>query len=402
MFKTRASRVLTATLLLGLLSVGGKAQAAVAEVRDEAHFFSAGAVAEANDSIKEIKQRYMKDLLIETIVLVPEDKKDEANSSDEKVKGHFFANWAIQRARAQGVNGIYVLITREPGHVEVVVGNQTRTVFPDEERHRLSQLLLTHFRQKEYDEGLRAAVKDVRSVLSTAPTTGTSATAPANPNRPGHNQPTVPQPTAPQPTLPSGRARAAGGSWLPWLGVGLAILLGIWVLSAVLRALSGNQQRPIGAGFGGPGPYGGAAPYGGYGGYGGGGGGFFSNMMGGLFGAAAGSWLYDQFSGGHSHFGGQGPLGSPPTIGPTPDRPDTDPHDTGYSAEGGDFNQPAERYDDRSGSADDTSSWGSGGDFGGGDSGGDVGGGDFGGGGDTGGGDFGGGGGGDTTSGGDF
>jgi uncharacterized membrane protein YgcG len=385
MFKTRASRVLTATLLLSLLSVGVRAQAAVTEVRDEAHFFSAGAVLEANDSIKEIKQRYKKDLLIETVRQVPEDKKDEANSSDEKVKGHFFANWAIQRARAQGVNGIYVLITREPGHVEVVVGNQTRTVFPDEERHRLSQLLLTHFRQKEYDEGLRAAVKDVRSVLATAPTAGTSAAAPANPNRSSHNQPTP----------PGGRARAAGGSWLPWLGVGLAILLGIWVLSAFLRTLSGNQQRPIGAGFGGPSPYGGSGPYGGYGGYGyPAGGGFLSNMMGGLFGAAAGSWLYDQFSGGHSHFGGQGPLGGPPAIGPTPDRPDTD-----YTAEGGDFNQPAERYDDRGGSsADDTSSWGSGG--------GDFGGGDFGGGNDAGGGDFGGGGdaggGGDTTSGGDF
>ena len=396
---TRASRVLTATFLLGLLSLGARAQTAVAEVRDEAHFFSAGAVAQANETIQEIKQRSKKDLLIETVRQVPEYKSDEANSSDEKVKGRFFANWAIQRARAEGINGIYVLITREPGHVEVVVGNQTRTIFPDEKRHRLSQLLLTHFRQKEYDEGLLAAVKDVRSVLASAPTAGKVTAAPVNPNRPGHNQPTVPSPTVPSPTVPQrpvpgGRAGAAGGSWLPWLGIGLAVVVGIWLLSAVLRAISGNQQRPYGAGYGGPGPYGGGpSPYGGYGGYGGGGG-FFSNMMGGLFGAAAGSWLYDQFSGGHSLHGGYGQMGGSPTIGSTPDLRDTDPHDTGYSAEGGDFNQPAERYDDRgSSSTDDTSSWGSGGDFGGGDSGG---------GGDFGGGDSGGGGGGDTTSGGDF
>src|SRR5262245_54988713 len=75
MFWTRASRGLTATLLLGLLSLGGRAQAAIAEVRDEAHFFSADAVAHANDSIKEIKQRYKKDLLIETVRQVPEDKR---------------------------------------------------------------------------------------------------------------------------------------------------------------------------------------------------------------------------------------------------------------------------------------------------------------------------------------
>src|SRR5262245_18177079 len=150
MFWTRANRVLTATFLLGLLSLGSRAQAAVAEVRDEAHFFSDHAVAQANEIIKEIKQQHKKDLLIETIHQVPEDKRDEANSSDAKVKGHFFANWAIQRARAEGVNGIYVLITREPGHVEVAVGNQTHKVFSNEERHRLSQLLLTHFRREEY------------------------------------------------------------------------------------------------------------------------------------------------------------------------------------------------------------------------------------------------------------
>src|SRR5262245_34211378 len=150
MFWTRARRVLTATLLLGLLSLGGRAQAAIAEVRDEAHFFSADAVAQANEIIKEIKQRYKKDLLIETVGHVPDNKRDEANSSDAKVKGHFFANWAIERARMEGVNGIYVLITREPGHVEVAVGNQTHAVFSNEERHRLSQLLLTHFRREEY------------------------------------------------------------------------------------------------------------------------------------------------------------------------------------------------------------------------------------------------------------
>src|SRR5262245_35822329 len=85
MFWTHASRVFTATLLLGLVSLGAPAQAGVAEVRDEAQFFSASAVAEANDQIKEIKQRHKKDLLIETVRQVPADKKAEATSSDEKV-----------------------------------------------------------------------------------------------------------------------------------------------------------------------------------------------------------------------------------------------------------------------------------------------------------------------------
>jgi uncharacterized membrane protein YgcG len=383
MSPTHASLVLTATFLLGLLGFGGPVQAATAEVRDEANFFSADAQTRAEKIIKEIGQRYKKDLLIETMRQVPADKREEANSSDEKAKRRFFANWAIQRARAEGLNGIYVLITREPGHVEIAVGNQTRTVFPDEARQRLSQLLLDHFRRKEFDEGLLAAVQEVRSVLATAPTAGPGATvgpgadATSNHNRPAHNRRAA----------PGGWGGTAGGSWLRWLSIGLAVLVGVWLLSALMRAFSGTQPRPAGAAFGGPGP--GGAPYAGYGGpgyggYGTGGGGFFTSLMGGLFGAAAGSWLYDQFSGGHSHLGGPGSMGGLPTTG-TPDQRDTD-----YSAEGGDFDQPAEAYEDDRGGGfpEDNSSSGSGGDFGGG------------GGGDFGGGDFGGGS--DTTSGGDF
>jgi uncharacterized protein len=354
-------------LLLAWLTSGHEARGALAEVRDEAHFFSADAVSQANGSIREIKQRFKKDLLIETIRQAPESKKDEANSSDEKVKGRLFANWAIERARMEGVNGIYVLITHEPGHVEVVVGNQTQAVFSKDARHRLSQLLLTHFRQKEYDEGLLAAVKEVRSVLAGAPANRAAAAPPGNLNQPSPNRP-----------APAGRGAVGSGSLIRWVWIALAVFLGVWLLSAVMRALSASQQRPAGAGFGGGGPMG--SPYGGNGGYGGygmGGGGFFSSLMGGLFGAAAGSWLYDQFSGGHSPGGGYGPIGGPPTMGSS-DRGDTD-----YTAEGGDFDQAEANEGADGGFSDDNSSWGSGGDFGG------DGGGDFGGGGDGGsGGDF--------------
>jgi len=367
MFGTRASRIRTTALFLGLLGASTAAPAVIAEVRDEAQFFSRDAVAQANETIKDIKQRYKKDLLIETVRRVPESKQDEANSSDPKTKAHFFANWAVERAKMEGVNGIYVLITREPGHVEVAVGNQTHAMFSNEERHRLSELLLTHFRRKEYDEGLLAAVKDVRSVLAIAPASGRAVVPPTNRN--------LPAPHRPAP--PAGPGGAVSGSGIRWLAIGLVVLLGIGILSAIMRAASSNQPRPVGPGFGGPGGMG--APYGGYGGYGTGGGGFFSSLMGGLFGAAAGNWLYDQFSGGQSHLGGYGHMGASPTIGSAPDTQDTD-----YTAEGGDFDQ-AEANDDRGSFGDDNSSWGGGGDFGGAGGGG----GDFGGGGDAGsGGDF--------------
>ena len=92
----------------------------------------------------------------------------------------------------------------------------------------------------------------------------------------------------------------------------------------------------------------------------GGGGGFLSSLVGGMFGAAAGMWMYDQF---FSNHGSNSAYGS--------DRNDVSGGDSGFTGQDSDYNS-------------------SGGDFGGSDSG--SSGGDWGGGGDSGGGDSGGGG----------
>ena len=118
---------------------------------------------------------------------------------------------------------------------------------------------------------------------------------------------------------------------------------------------------------------------GGYGGAPAGGGGFMSSMFGGIGGALAGNWLYDQFSGGRHQSTSY-------------DQGTVDPGVTGSPAETGgtDWVAPNETGGDWGGGGGDTG--GGGGDWGGGSADAGGGGGDWGGGG---GGDFGGGGGGD-------
>ena len=89
----------------------------------------------------------------------------------------------------------------------------------------------------------------------------------------------------------------------------------------------------------------------------GGGGGFFQNMMGSMFGAAAGMWMYDNFFGSHSS---ASTFGSDPT--------DTSHSDGGFSGTDTDYTSSGGSFGDDSG--------------GGFDGGGDSGGGDIGGGGD--------------------
>jgi uncharacterized membrane protein YgcG len=135
------------------------------EVRDQAGFFSADAVSKANDIIREIKREQKKDLLIEAFPRPPAGKEDEASSADAKEKDRFFADWALERARAEEVNGIYVLICKAPPYVKVAVGKETHRVFSDDDRDRLGEILVKAFHEKNYDDGLLEGVRFVQRTL---------------------------------------------------------------------------------------------------------------------------------------------------------------------------------------------------------------------------------------------
>jgi TPM domain len=359
-----------------------RAWAVVPEVKDAAGFFTRGALAKANAQITEIQKKFRKDLLIETFPGVPADKAEAFGKLDKQGRSRFFQDWAIERARGERVEGIYVLITKQPGHVQVEVGKneQKRGFRVPTDTDRLSKILLQNFQKKEYDSGLLEAVQFVEQKL------GENLGVAARPA-------SEPLPAIIDQGVHKVAPAVQGASGMSWILIIIVVLIGFWILRALFRGifhmLGGGGPRQYGPGPG-PGPgYGGpGAGYGGPG-YGGGGGGFMSGMLGGLFGAAAGNWLYDSFGRGGGGFGGGGFGGGGGSYGggsgPAPSDADQD-----YSGSGGDFG---------GGSQDDGG--GSGGDFGGGDSGGGDfggGGGDFGG----GGGDFGGGGGDFGGGGGDF
>jgi uncharacterized protein len=209
----------------------------------------------------------------------------------------------------------------------------------------------------DQDAGLKSLVSAIEQTTEQV-IQGSAAAAPARGRRP----------------MDAGRpgaARGGGSGVMTFLMIGLGIMAVLFFVR-VIGGLFGGAGNPAGmGGMGmrgrgmGPGPGGYGGP--GYGpGYGRPGGGFFSGMLGGLGGALAGNWLYDQMSGRH---GGHTDASSYPTS-----------EGSGGYYSGGD--EPIVGGDDGgSGGA----SWGDsgGGDWGGGDGGGDWGGG----GGDWGGGD---------------
>jgi S1-C subfamily serine protease len=135
-------------------------------VKDGAKFFSAEAVAKADAEIKRLAHRFGRDLLIETYPAVPPDDTDRVRAMAGEEKEVYFRAWAQRRARAQGVNGITVLICRDPTYLYVNVAQEAKPVFDESAERRLRDLLRTRFHDRKYDEGLLAAVKLVGGELA--------------------------------------------------------------------------------------------------------------------------------------------------------------------------------------------------------------------------------------------
>jgi hypothetical protein len=367
------------------VSMSGSALAVVPEVKDAAGFFTPDALTKADRQLAEIQKKYHKDLLIETFATVPPDKTDAFEKMDKPARAKFFQSWANDRAKKERVEGVYVLILKQPGHVQVEVGRETqkKAFAVPADQNQLRNILVENFQSKDYDRGLLQGVEFFERKLGENLHVAAAPRSEALPKVLEHGVNKV------------GPA-VQGASGMSWIVILIIIVVGFWILRALFRGIfhmlgGGGPPRQYGPGPGGGPGYGGpgyGAP--GYGG-GGGGGGFMSGMLGGLFGAAAGNWLYDSFGRGGGMGGGFGG-GGERSYGGGGSSSGASDADQDYSGSGGDF-----------GGGD---GGGGGGDFGGGDSGGgDSGGGDFGGGGGDfggGGGDFGGGGGDFGGGGGDF
>src|SRR6185436_5742106 len=96
------------------------------EVRDNAGLFSPAAVKQADETIRNIQRDFRKELLVETFASVPDSGKDEYARNREE----FFANFVRERAQAARLDGIYVLVMKEPPphrfRIQVGVGQATQ------------------------------------------------------------------------------------------------------------------------------------------------------------------------------------------------------------------------------------------------------------------------------------
>lgn len=312
-----------ATLLLLGTALG---RADGSGIRDNATLFSDAAKSEASRNITELEKRFGKDLAIETFKAIPDDLKKGVDLQDKAAMNRLFEQWAVKQAKQLKVNGVYVLISTEPAHLQIVLGTETqKKAFTLLDRDNLISTMLGRLRQKQNDQALLEGVNFVHSTIR----------AHASVRAPARSMAPMPAPAVTSHAESSETSR-------PWLWILLALLgVGaVLLIMGIFRAMTRGGGTPGVAG---------ASPLSG-------GGGFMSSLLGGMFGAAAGMWLYNQFSGNHGSAWGADQNSNNDGGGDNT----FSGRDSDYSSSGGDFS--------------DSSSGG--GDSGGGDSGG-GGGGDF-------------------------
>jgi uncharacterized membrane protein YgcG len=309
-------------------------------VEDGAGLFSRDGIKKAKNEFAQLKstnERQVTILTMSTLPAADAAEFDKIGADDKTAARGFWADFTQREVRGERAKGVFVLVCRKPGHVHIVADRAMRDQgFDAGKQNKIREILLASFNDAKGKQDAEATPIRDKGLFDAVSTLRDDVPITTN-SKPNKDDP-----------------KKEGSSVGKWICIGLCVLVGLWLIVGVFRALTG------GGGGGG----------GGMGGGGGGGGGFFSGLLGGLFGAMAGMWLYNNmFGGGMSNaFGG----------------------DTGSGGDYGGGN------DTESGTGDFGGDQGSGGDFDGG-SGGDAGGGDWGGGG---GGDWGGGGGGDFGGGG--
>jgi len=334
-------------LIAAALAWSPAATATAAEVRDRAGMFSAEAVRKADAELDRIERQTGVPIHIETIDAI----SDLAADASDAAKHEAVNELALKHAREIREGGLFLLISkRDKVFSRLQVSDRFAPLFPERDRVKVRDAMVSSFKKADMDGGLLAAAAAIDDVLPDQrvaahpqPRRGLA------PNAPGRLDVDRRPPPAP----------AQFG-----LGSLLTIALGILGVLFVIRLFSGafgGGQAGYPKGMPGAPGMGGGPGYGpGYGGGYGRGGGFFSSLLGGIGGAMAGNWIYDQFTGRHS--GGYHTDATNYT--PTPGQDDfgSDPTSGGDTWSGNDAG---------------------GGDWGGGDWGG--GGGDWGGGGDDGG-----------------
>ena len=135
-------------------------------VQDHAGMFSLNAVLKAREAIQQFRLDFHRDLFVETFERVPAADQQRIRSLNRKSLEQFFSSWATSRATTIGIDGVYILICKEPRQVYVLIYPHTPEQPFTEDNGRDLRRLLERQLPKAPDGALADAVTLVRTTVT--------------------------------------------------------------------------------------------------------------------------------------------------------------------------------------------------------------------------------------------
>ena len=152
--------------ILGGLLLTAHALAVAPEIRDDGKFFSAEAVKKADARLAEIYRKHDRDLLIETFATVPAADLEKVKGMDAKERGEYSLAWAKERAHRRAVNGVYILICKEPRILRVGVEERGPRKFSEGTQAEIEKALKKELTEGHFDQVLEQSLKIVEERLA--------------------------------------------------------------------------------------------------------------------------------------------------------------------------------------------------------------------------------------------
>jgi len=142
-----------AVLMVG--EVPAEATTGALAPKDEAGFFSAAALKTAGERIKELDAKYQIPVLLETFKAIPEEKAKGLDLLDIRVREKLFADWGRERLQASKIDGVGILICKDPAYIFIALGDMTRqTRLTPADRRVLISMMINRFVDRRFDDGL--------------------------------------------------------------------------------------------------------------------------------------------------------------------------------------------------------------------------------------------------------
>jgi hypothetical protein len=128
-------------------------------VHDNAGEFSKKAIDQAEEIISRLHTKYDQELLFETFPGIPEPKRDDVLA---KGAARFFEDWNAERRKAEGIDGVAVLICMDPLRIQIGASSGTADkLFTAADRDELLRHLTDAVHDHQFDAALTSTASFV-------------------------------------------------------------------------------------------------------------------------------------------------------------------------------------------------------------------------------------------------